>query len=97
MPIPPDKGLGMTTVTSVAGEAFFCTGWMAVGAAAACSRYKKALDLWEEARGPSVCGAEREYHNGLLFGRLRPPLRIHRQSQQEKHQVAHAEMVSGGE
>ena len=55
------------TVSSIAAEVVFSAGWIAVGAAAAYSRYKKALELG--ARGTSPEGAVREYHNGLYFGR----------------------------
>jgi hypothetical protein len=57
------------TVSSIAAEVVFSAGWIAVGAAAAYSRYKKALELGERARGTSPEGAVREYHNGLYFGR----------------------------
>ena len=40
-----------------------------MGAAAAYSRYKKALEFGEKARGVSLAGATREYHSGLYFGR----------------------------
>jgi hypothetical protein len=56
-------------VNSIAGEVIFSAGWIAIGAAAAYSRYKKALELAETARGVSPAGATREYHNGLYFGR----------------------------
>ena len=42
---------------------------LAVGVAAAYSRYKKALESGEKARGVSLDGAAREYHSGLYFGR----------------------------
>lgn len=57
------------TVSSIAAEAFFCAGWIAVGAAAAYSRYKKALEAGENARGLSIYGSGRELHGGLYFGR----------------------------
>jgi hypothetical protein len=57
------------TVSSIAAEAFFCAGWIAVGAAAAYSRYKKALECGDKARGVLLDGATREYHRGLYFGR----------------------------
>ena len=57
------------SVSSIAGDLIFAAGWIAVGAAAAYSRYKKALELAERARGVSPAGATREYHNGLYFGR----------------------------
>jgi hypothetical protein len=59
----------MTTVNSIAAEALFCAGWIAVGAAAAYSRYKKALELGYKAPGATVEGADRETHRGLYFGR----------------------------
>jgi hypothetical protein len=55
------------TVASIAAEVVFCAGWIAVGAAAAYSRYKKALELG------SGIGATREYHKGLYFGRAAMP------------------------
>lgn len=57
------------TVNSIAAEALFCAGWIAVGAAAAYSRYRKALELGDKARGLEVEGAAREQHRGLYFGR----------------------------
>jgi hypothetical protein len=56
-------------ISSWAGEAVFLTGWIAVGAAAAYSRYKKALERAEGPRAADAFGASREYHNGLYFGR----------------------------
>jgi hypothetical protein len=41
------------TVRSIAAEALFCAGWIAVGAAAAYSRYKRALEI------PLMGGIER--------------------------------------
>lgn len=67
-PLPADKELDMT-VNSIAAEVLFCAGFIVVGAAAAYSRYKKALEFGEKARGVSLEGAAREYHNGLYFGR----------------------------
>ena len=61
------------SVSSIAGDLIFAAGWIAVGAAAAYSRYKKALELAERARGVSLAGAPREYHNGLYFGRALLP------------------------
>jgi hypothetical protein len=57
------------TVSSIAAEVIFSAGWIAVGAAAAYSRYKKAMELGERARGIGPTGATREYHNGLYCGR----------------------------
>ncbi len=57
------------TVNSIAAEALFCAGWIAVGAAAAYSRYRKALELGDKARGLAVEGTARESHRGLYFGR----------------------------
>jgi hypothetical protein len=61
------------SISSIAGEVVFSAGWIAVGAAAAYSRYKKALELAERARGVSLAVATREYHNGLYFGRALLP------------------------
>jgi len=57
-------------VSSIAAEVVFSAGWIAVGAAAVYSRYKKALELGENLR------AAREYHNGLFFGRDRIEVEI---------------------
>jgi hypothetical protein len=57
------------TAGSIASEIIFCVGWVAVGAAAALSRYKKALELGRRAPGAASEGAGREYHHGLFFGR----------------------------
>ena len=56
------------SVSSIAAEVVFSAGWIAVGAAAAYSRYKKALELAERARGAGPERATREYHGGLHFG-----------------------------
>ncbi len=56
-------------ISSIAGEAVFTAGWIAVAAAAAYSRYKKALERAESSREAGVSGATREYHNGLYLGR----------------------------
>jgi len=58
------------TVVSIATEVLFSAGWLAVGAAALYSRYKKAQ---EPAHGVRPVGTAREYHNGLYFGRATLP------------------------
>jgi hypothetical protein len=66
--LPADKQVDMN-VSSIATEVLFFAGWIAVGAAALYSRYKKALELREAAHGVKPEGAAREYHKGLYFGR----------------------------
>jgi len=61
------------SISSIAGEAAFSAGWIAVAAAAAYSRYKKALEKAVNPRGAGVFGATREYHKGLYFGRSEIP------------------------
>ena len=59
----------MMSVSEVAGEVVLCAGWIVVGAVAALSRYKKALELGDQARGSAEPRFAREYHRGLFFGR----------------------------
>jgi hypothetical protein len=61
------------TLSSIAAEVVFSAGWIAVGAAAAYSRYKKALEPAERPPGVSPAGTVREYHHGLYFGRAALP------------------------
>ena len=61
------------TVSSIAAEVVFAAGWVAIGAAAAYSRYKKALELGVTSRGTGPEEGVREYHNGLYFGRSTLP------------------------
>lgn len=59
------------SVSAIAAEFVFCIGWVAIGAAAVFSRYKKALELDDPVRGPGKRETVREYHRGLFFGRSR--------------------------